>query len=82
MQVQGQPNVIGNANVNSGALFDQPEESKDPVTPVRRGRKVTPRRVPDDNLSGAKSPMTRGKSSARVRQANAAAGKLQQMSIN
>ena len=74
--MQVQPNVIGNVHVANEALFDQNEESKDPVTPIRRGRKVTPRRIPDDGMSGAKSPMTRGKSSVRTRQANAAAGRL------
>ena len=74
--MQFQPNVIGNADTGNQALHDQHEESKDPVTPVRRGRRVTPRRIPDDGMSSAKSPMTRGKSSVRTRQANAAAGRL------
>ena len=82
MQAQGQPNVIGNSSGNTGALYNQPEESKGPVTPVRRGRKVTPRRVPNDDLSGSKSPKKRGKSSVKTRQANAAAGRLQQMTLN
>ena len=75
MQVQVQPNVIGNVSVANEALFDQYEENKDTVTPNRR-RRHTPRKIPDDEFSGAKSPMTRGKSSVRTRQANAAAGRL------
>ena len=64
--------MIGNVGVANEALFDQYEENKNPATPNRR-RRHTPRKIPDD---GVKSPMARGKSSVKTRQANAAAGRL------
>ena len=67
--------MIGNVTVANEALFDQYEENKNPITPNRR-RKHTPRKIPDDEFNGMKSPMARGKSSVKTRQANAAAGRL------
>ena len=71
-QMQVQPQL-------SQAIDDQ-EEQKGPSASKARGKRATPRKIPDDEVYSYKSPM--GKSSIRTRQANAATAKLNQLSLN
>ena len=82
MQEQAQPNVIGNVINGNQALFDLQEEVKSPSKQRKKGRNVTPKRNYAYEPIDEKSPSVMGKGAIRTRQANAQAGRLEQLSLN
>ena len=74
--------MIGNANAGAEALFDELEEKKSPNRQKRKGRNATPRKILDEASMIDTSPSGMGKTSVKTRQANAAAGRLQQMTLD